>query len=171
MIYSAPTSSGLTMDAAGNIFWATSSTVFELSPNGNGGWNPTVIHTFAGYPNDGIVARGYSPCSTSPEPLRNNVRGGRLYRGTVYKLSRGQNGEWTEKILYSFPGGKNGADPVAGIVFDAVGNIYGTTALGGTKNKGQGTVFELAALSNSNYEYTVLWNFQRHGTAPTQMAA
>jgi uncharacterized repeat protein (TIGR03803 family) len=45
-----PTWAGLTMDAAENIFGKTYSTVFELSPNGEGGWNPTVIHTFTGSP-------------------------------------------------------------------------------------------------------------------------
>jgi uncharacterized repeat protein (TIGR03803 family) len=84
--------------------------------------------------------------------------GGVYNHGTVYELSPGQNGKWTEKILYSFKGLKDGANPVAGIVFDAAGNIYGTTALGGS-TKGQGTVFELATLGNSNYVHTILWTF------------
>lgn len=66
--------------------------------------------------------------------------GGVYNHGTVYELSPGQNGKWTEKILNSFKGLKDGANPVAGIVFDAAGNIYGTTTLGGT-TKGRGTVF------------------------------
>ena len=48
----------LAMDAAGNIYGATFSTVFELSPNGNGGWNPTILHTFTGPPGDGSTADG-----------------------------------------------------------------------------------------------------------------
>jgi uncharacterized repeat protein (TIGR03803 family) len=156
-IYNAPTSSGLTMDAAGNIYGATSSTVFELSPNGNGGWNPTIIHTFAGYPYDGTIAEG-TPVLDQFGNLYGTTYGGGIYnRGTVYVLSRGQNGEWTEKILYSFQGGKNGANPAAGIVFDAAGNIYGTTALEGSN--GHGTVFELAALGGSHYQQIVLWTF------------
>ena len=155
-IYSAPTSSGLTMDAAGNIYGATSSTVFELSPNGNGGWNPTIIHTFAGHPYDGTVAEG-TPVLDQFGSLYGTTYGGGVYNhGTVYVLSPEQNGEWTEKILYSFPGGKNGANPAAGIVFDPAGNIYGTTALGGSSH---GTVFELAALGSSHYQHIVLWTF------------
>lgn len=149
---------GLTMDAAGNIFGATSSTVFELSPNGSGGWNPTVIHTFAGYPNDGIVADGAPVLDQFGNLYGTTYLGGVYNQGTVYELSPGQNGEWTEKILYSFKGLKDGANPLAGIVFDAAGNIYGTTALGGS-TKGQGTVFELATLGNSNYVHTILWTF------------
>ena len=145
------------MDAAGNIYGATSSTVFELSPNGNGGWNPTIIHTFAGYPYDGTIAEG-TPVLDQFGNLYGTTYGGGIYnRGTVYVLSRGQNGEWTEKILYSFQGGKNGANPAAGIVFDAAGNIYGTTALEGSN--GHGTVFELAALGGSHYQQIVLWTF------------
>jgi uncharacterized repeat protein (TIGR03803 family) len=93
LIYATSPSSGLTMDAAGNIFGATSSTVFELSPNGNGGWNPTVIHTFAGYPNDGIVAEGTPVLDKSGNLYGTTYKGGLYNRGTVYKLSRGQNVE------------------------------------------------------------------------------
>ncbi len=78
--------------------------------------------------------------------------------GTVWKLSPGKKG-WTEKVLYSFKGGPNdGLAPVAGIVFDAAGNIYGTTYLGGTANNG--TVFELVAPAGAGkYEEKVLWSF------------
>ena len=65
-IYSAPTSSGLTMDAAGNIYGATSSTVFELSPNGNGGWNPTAYYPHLCRPSlRWHCCRRRPPCSTS----------------------------------------------------------------------------------------------------------
>ncbi len=43
--------------------------------------------------------------------------------GTVYKIDSAGN----ETILYSFQGGTNGADPMAGLVRDAAGNLYGTT--------------------------------------------
>src|SRR5208282_2735788 len=78
--------------------------------------------------------------------------------GTVYELSPGKKG-WKEKILHSFEGGKrDGIGPVAGIVFDAYGNLYGTTYLGG--EYGLGTVFELVAPAGTGkYEEQVLWNF------------
>ena len=156
VIYDAPASAGLTMDASGNIYGATNSTLFELSPNGSGGWNATVMHTFTGPPNDGI-----SPASPVVLDQAGNLygvtyAGGATNNGTVYKLSPGGNAQWTEEILYSFQGGTDGANPLGGIVFDAKGNIYGTTSLGGSD--GQGTVFELRALGH-HYKYRLLWSF------------
>ena len=49
---------------------------------------------------------------------------------------------WNEKVLHSFNNnGVDGAEPCAGLIFDAAGNLYGTTYFGGTYN--HGTVFEL----------------------------
>jgi uncharacterized repeat protein (TIGR03803 family) len=45
-------------------------------------------------------------------------------------------------VLYRFAGGSDGNAPVAGLVFDAAGNLYGTTLHGGVGNLG--TVFELS---------------------------
>ena len=51
---------------------------------------------------------------------------------------------WNEKVLHSF-NFTDGAVPVAGLIFDAAGNLYGTTTEGGTY--GDGTVFALTPLS------------------------
>src|ERR1700693_2210175 len=49
----------------------------------------------------------------------------------------------TDKILYQF-NNQGGAVPFSGMIFDAAGNLYGTTAYGGSGcNGGCGTVFEL----------------------------
>ena len=47
----------------------------------------------------------------------------------------------TETVLYSFAGPTDGDLPYAGLIFDAAGNLYGTTEQGGTAN--HGTVFEI----------------------------
>jgi uncharacterized repeat protein (TIGR03803 family) len=147
----------LTIDPAGNIYGATASTVFELSPNGHGGWNPTVLHTFTGAPNDGYSAWGTLGLDSAGNLYGTTYAGGAYNYGTVYKLSPGGNRDWTEVILHSFTG-QDGANPFgAGVLLDAAGNIYGTTSLGGNKN--MGTVLELIALGDSNYKYTVLWAF------------
>ena len=89
--------------------------------------------------------------------------------GTVYKLTRGGHGDWVERILYSFQGGGNdGSNPFGGIVFDAAGNIYGTTTAGGSVwGGGYGTVFELAASGRDRYHEKVLWSFDvTDGTSP-----
>jgi uncharacterized repeat protein (TIGR03803 family) len=75
--------------------------------------------------------------------------------GTVFELTPGSSG-WTEGVLYSFQGGSDGLSPQAGLIFDAGGNLYGTTALGGIGS--QGTVFELSP-SGDGWTESVLYSF------------
>jgi uncharacterized repeat protein (TIGR03803 family) len=159
---------GVTMDASGNIFGTTNNNankgmVFELSPNGQGGWNSTVIHTFA----DNQELESPPVLDHAGNLYGTTEYGGSKKQGTVYKLSPGVNGKWKAKILHPFKGGNDGAQPFAGIVFDAAGNIYGTTLAGGAY--GYGTVFELAAVGKNSYSYKekVLWSFNgADGSAP-----
>jgi uncharacterized repeat protein (TIGR03803 family) len=150
---------GLTMDAVGDIFSTSDSTVFELSPNGNGDWTPTVIYTLgaealpAGAPVFDHAGNLYGATSD----------GGAKDRGTVYRLTRKKNGKWTKKILYAFNGG-DGYHPVDGLVLDSAGNIYGTTLLGGDgygrHSYGNGVVFELVApVGKGTYTENILWYF------------
>jgi uncharacterized repeat protein (TIGR03803 family) len=162
VIYSVATSqyAALKMDAAGNIFGVGYSTAFELSPNGNGGWNPTVIHTFTGSPKDGSDPNGTPVLDQAGNLYGTTSEGGTDDEGTVYKLSPGRKGKWTERILHSFKGEtKDGGYPFGGIVFDAAGNMYGTTSEGGNYGN-QGTVFKLVApVGRGSYREKVLWNF------------
>ena len=153
-----PFYTGLTMDAAGNIFGATLYTLLELSPNGEGGWNPTSIHQF-GHAKDGSYPLGTPVLDQAGNIYGTTQYGGAKGNGTVYKMTPGKRGKWTEKILYSFKGGaKDGSQPRAGIVFDAAGNIYGTTSLG--NNYSGGVVFELVApVGTGSYKEKVLWSF------------
>ena len=163
-----PGFAGLTMDGAGNLFGATFDSVYELSPNGNGGWNPNVIHFFAGVPKDGSDAYGTPVLDQAGNLYGTTVDGGAANLGTVYKLTPGKKGKWAEKVLYSFKNnGKDGLQPYAGIVLDAAGNIYGTTTAGGTSD--DGTVFELVAPGGSGgYKEKVLWSFNvNDGYFPT----
>jgi uncharacterized repeat protein (TIGR03803 family) len=151
---------GVTMDSAGNIFGAGYTTVFKLSPNGKGGWNPTVIHTFAGAPNDGNAAQGTPTLDAAGNLYGTTYQGGFKNHGTVYKLSPGMKGKWTEKILHSFAGNpKDGDQPWGEIAFDTAGNIYGTTVYGGAV--GIGTVFEMTAPvgASSHYKEKTLMSF------------
>jgi uncharacterized repeat protein (TIGR03803 family) len=152
---------GLAMNAAGDIYGVTPETVFELSPNGQGGWNPSVIHTFAGGAGDGIEAEGTPVLDQAGNVYGTTLGGGLKNDGVVYELIHGTKG-WTEKILHSFQGGSNdGSDPLAGIVFDAAGNIYGTTEFGGSTPIG-GTVYELVApVGAGSYKERVLWKFNQ----------
>jgi len=88
--------------------------------------------------------------------------GGAYGTGTVFELVRGSNGTWREKILHSFSNGADGGYPLAGVILDAAGNLYGTTQQGGiaSSNCGSGScgvVFEL--VKASNWQETVLYSF------------
>jgi uncharacterized repeat protein (TIGR03803 family) len=147
-------SAGLTMDAAGNIFGVGYSTVFELSPNGSGGWNPSVIHHFK----DFILPEGTPAIDKAGNLYGTTTAGGAKGYGTVYKLSPAKNGKWKDKIVYSFKSGKDGNDPWSGVLLDAAGNLYGSTTAGGEYNAG--TVFELVApVGKDGYKEKVLWSF------------
>jgi uncharacterized repeat protein (TIGR03803 family) len=88
--------------------------------------------------------------------------------GTVFELSPGSGGIWTEKVLYNFGANSNdGANPLAGVVIDAQGNLYGTTLDGGSVD--DGTVFELSPSSSGLWTEKILHNFfylTSDGTAP-----
>jgi uncharacterized repeat protein (TIGR03803 family) len=86
--------------------------------------------------------------------------GGAYNQGTVFEITPNQNGAWTETVLYSFTGGADGAQPAAGLIFDAAGNLYGTTNYGGSANctLGCGTAFKLTPASGAWTE-TLLYAF------------
>jgi uncharacterized repeat protein (TIGR03803 family) len=136
---------GLIADSAGNLYGTTLvggsggfGTVFKLAPNGT----ETVLHTFAGgsdgeYPAAGVIA------DSSGNLYGTASSGGAHDSGSVYKLA--PNGALT--TLYAFAGGKDGAQPRAGLIADSAGNLYGTTQAGGGKGcdgTGCGTIFKLA---------------------------
>ena len=67
----------------------------------------------------------------------------------------------SKKLLYTFSGKPDGATPLAALIFDADGNLYGTTSTGGTY--GFGTVFKLT-LSGGEWSETVLYSFAGYPT-------
>jgi uncharacterized repeat protein (TIGR03803 family) len=81
--------------------------------------------------------------------------------GTVFKVTLGQNGSWKESVIYRFKGGNDGAGPSGALVFDAAGNLYGTTVTGGNNScpEGCGTVFELSPNQNGSWTETILHRF------------
>jgi uncharacterized repeat protein (TIGR03803 family) len=89
--------------------------------------------------------------------------GGSYGLGTVFELSPTTGGGWTETVLHSFDNnGTDGYEPNSGLVFDAAGNLYGTTSNGTeyTNCKSScGTVFELSPLAGGGWAETVLYSF------------
>jgi uncharacterized repeat protein (TIGR03803 family) len=166
LIYAADSiSGGVAMDATGNIFGTTSSAVFELSPNGNGGWNSSVVHTFAGGPKDGSGPVGtvvVEEFGSYQLVFGATYAGGAKNLGTAYVLSPGEGknkGTWVEKIAHSFKGyPDDGSGPGAGIAVS--GNFWGTTVDGGEYN--YGTVFAIYRIGEFRrilYREQVLLNF------------
>jgi uncharacterized repeat protein (TIGR03803 family) len=169
----------LISDAAGNFYGVTYhggipvstlglGTVFEMSPTAEGGWTTKLIYRFQ------LGADGHWPVGglvmDSSGNLYGMTQGGGtnlcqdgydLFScGTVFELSPNGSGGWSEKIIYNFSE-KDGFYPQWGLILDSAGNLYGTTAFGGSKqneNKGVGTVFELRP-SGEGWTYRVLHSF------------
>lgn len=131
-------------------------TVFEVTPNGTGGWNEAAIYNFCSLPN---CADGENPLYAGLITDKNGNMYGTTYNGgangygVVYELSPAGNGSWTETVLYSFQNTPDGANPINGLVMDASGNLYGTTFAGGPS--GNGTFFQLSPSGNSWKEYSL----------------
>ena len=141
---------GVVVDAHGNIYGTTQSgglhgngIAFELKPTVGGPWTETVLHNFRYTFNgsDGVNANAL--IIDSAGNLYSTTRSGGAYGlGTVFKLTNTAGRVWTETILFNFDGA-NGNASNAGLVFDAHGNLYGTTQYGGTGTYSDGTVFEV----------------------------
>ncbi len=161
---------GLVLDAAGNLYGTTTSggihtcdgiyagcgTIFELSPRQGGGWTETVLHSF------GSLADGYYPYAglifDSHGNLYGTTFGGGIHGyGTAFELTPREGGGWTETVLHSFGNGTDGVSPDAGLIFDSLGNLYGTTNSGGIHNAG--TAFELSPREGGGWTETVLHSF------------
>lgn len=133
-------SGGLVRDSAGNLYGTTSSggafgfgAVYKIDATGQ----ETVLHDFAGG-TDGGGPYGSLFLDASGNLYGTTSGGGPSAAGTVFKLDH----TGKESVLYAFTGGSDGATPVAGVIRDAAGNIYGTTAAGGGSNN-YGTVFKV----------------------------
>ena len=66
-------------------------------------------------------------------------------------------------MLHGFTGGQDGSRPRGELIFDAAGNLYGTTSSGG--HYGKGIVFKLMPNAGGNWKAYVLHNFT--GTTET----
>jgi len=153
-------------------------TVFELQPPPTACktsicyWNETVLHSFAGGPNDGEnpyftnlvfdqAGNLYGTTAyggTGSGPFCNVRGGGNLGCGTAFQLSP-SGGGWTFNIVHNFESnGIDGVQPWFGMIFDAAGNLYGTTTYGGISSEEAGVAFELTP-SGGAWTETILYDF------------
>jgi uncharacterized repeat protein (TIGR03803 family) len=172
----------LVFDASGNLYGATESgggggtqhcgfggcgTVFQLSPNSNGQWTESVLHSFSYY--DGADPQGELIFDSAGNLFGTAFIGGvggDNENGTVFGLTYNSDA-WTTNLLYTFCDQvkcTNGFEPRAGVVMDDAGNLYGATALGGTKGfYGLGVIFELTS-GSTGWTENVLYDFCSQGT-------
>jgi len=133
-----------------------SGVVFELTPTQVGEWDFRTIYSFRGQP-DGSFPYGALLFDSSGNIYGTTYYGGANNIGAVYQLTPRANGEWREKVLYSFQGGTDGNSPISNLVFDTARNLYGTTSEGGL---GTGTIFKLSPVGGGHWMETVVHMFQ-----------
>jgi len=131
--------------------------VFEIASDGT----ETVLHAFTGKNGDGAIPAAGLMVSGN-KLYGTTLYGGTNQYGTVFRISRGG----SETVLYSFAGGpSDGANPAAGLIADAAGNLYGTTDDGGAYQFG--AVFKL---TQDNTE-TIVHSFAGGSDGAYPMAA
>jgi uncharacterized repeat protein (TIGR03803 family) len=152
------------LDRAGNLYGTsageeTPGVVWQLTPNRDGGWTETVLHTFTG--DDGFGPAAGVTLDVAGNLYGTTEEGGRYSLGVVYKLFHTPSGMWIETVLHHFTGGSDGAYPASTVVLDAHGNIYGTTFGGGNHNCefGCGVAFELSSPGVGGWLLTTLYIF------------
>ena len=163
-------STSLVLDAAGNLYGTAPNggvhgygIVFELSPTSGGGWTETILHQFSN-----VGVDGANPVSTLVFDAAGNLYGttenggGPRDRGTVFKLTPKGGGKWGQTVLHVFSvDGNGGFDPSSGVIFDAAGNLYGTTGEGG-RGEG-GTAYELSPSTTGRWTIKWLYSFGANG--------
>jgi uncharacterized repeat protein (TIGR03803 family) len=186
--------SRLAIDRGGNLY-GTSTTganggsncepdgcgeVFKLSRRNSPVWVLTPLHVFTGGsgdgrgPTDGVImgANGTLYGTTAQGGglgLCNLL--GQYGCGTVYKLAppatvcKTALCPWMITLLYRFSGEADGGLPYGGVIFDAAGDMFGTTLTGGNtgvncvyEGNGCGVVFELSP-SSGGWTENALYNF------------
>jgi hypothetical protein len=188
---------GIAFDTAGNLYGATTDggskncpgiaacgTVFQLKPPARKGgtWSESVIYVFKGKnSNDGetpgggvIFDKAGNLYGTASYGGSGNcvLLGVKVGCGVVYKLTppKQKGGAWSESVIYSFRGGKDGYLPNGDLTFDAAGNLYGATLFGGGKGttcdpfyQYCGTVFKVSPPKAKGGKWTeqVLHSFAR----------
>jgi uncharacterized repeat protein (TIGR03803 family) len=162
---------GLVLDGAGNVYGTTFAggtpgwgTVFKLNPpkQKGGAWAEKQIHVFS------VLSDGASP-SAGVVFGKNGMLYGTTYaggtrgNGVVFDLAppKGGRGPWRESVLHRFTDGNDGSSPRASLVFDGVGNLYGTTNLA-TSQSARGNIFRLKppGQKEGGWVFSVIYTFK-----------
>ncbi len=176
---------GVTLDRAGNVYGTTyiggagtlcyenCGAAYKVAHK-NSGWLTTPLYDFVGG-NDGGNSEARLIIGPDGSLFGTTSQGGGiacngLGCGTVFNLrpparaSANVFGDWTETVLYRFRGGSDAATPTAAdLVFDADGNMYGTTLFGGGSTNcqdGCGAVYKLTP-SGGGWTESVIYSFDQ----------
>jgi uncharacterized repeat protein (TIGR03803 family) len=162
----------LVFDAQGNLYGSASEGGIGCIPSGGcgvvfkltrgsvaGHWHYQVLHGFN--VSDGRIAPNALILDAAGNLYGTTVGGGQTDCGTVFQLTPTSDGGYAFTIVYEFAGPPDACEPYGRLVFDAAGNLYGTTFAGGSL--GMGTVFELSPTAGGGWSESVLYSFA--GTA------
>jgi hypothetical protein len=159
--FSAAPQTGVIFDNEGNLFGGNSTGIWKLTPNGDGTWTESTAYKFNS-------ADGFNPLADLTWDAAGNLygtnqAGGQYFGGTAFKLTPNSGGGWTSTVLHSFNQNKNdGYYPYGGLTLDSDGNIYGTTAYGGSGN--YGIAFKLTPTGTGEWTESVLHGFGPNGS-------
>ncbi len=153
---------GLIFDSAGNLYSTTwggggldcnCGVVFKLAPTSSG-WIESVLYSFGP---DGRNSDAELVLDGAGGLYGVTWYGGNYGDGTVFNLTPTSSGEWTERGLHQFKGDKDGAHPRSGLIFDSLGDLYGTAA--NEYASGYGIVFKLVPNSDGSWTKQTLHQF------------
>jgi uncharacterized repeat protein (TIGR03803 family) len=154
----------MTIDAAGNLYGLTGfgganggGALYQLAPGAkHTGWQQSVLYSFCSALNctDGTIPAG--PVTVDGRGhLFGTTTNDEGEGGVVFEVAK-EKGSWQERVLHTFCC-EDGYLPMAGVMIDPAGRLFGTNAVGGPVGLG-GTVFEL-----NGKKYSTLYNFCSSG--------
>jgi uncharacterized repeat protein (TIGR03803 family) len=161
-----PWFAGVAIDSASRLYGTTreggvtqGGVAYRLASTSSG-WKEAILYTFCS-PNcsDGTLAAEATPILDKSGNLYGTAEEGGLACscGLIFELKHTSTG-WQEIILYEFHG-SDGFFPSGGLIFDAAGNLYGTTHGGGTSPCDCGTIFKLTPDSHGGWTHSILYSF------------
>jgi len=155
---------GLVFDRSDNLYGTTvyggtfgCGTIFKVSSAATGR-KVTVLRNLRGV-TDGCYPESRFLVDSAGNLYGATSGGGAAGFGTVFELSPGTHGGWTLTVLYSFQTGCSncGQGSTAALIFDLVGNLYGTTSQGGANSYGM--IFELSPVGDGTWTEQTLYSF------------
>jgi len=132
-----------------------------LSPQAGGGWSESFPYVLGQSVSDGLHPKGTLTLDKSGN-LYGTTSESEEGSGTVFELSPPSTpgGSWTETILFQLAtDGSQGTYPSGKVTFDGVGNLYATTAGGGSRNSGVVFQLEPPPTGHGSWTYRLIWDF------------